>query len=101
MAQAPVAWRIAAQAQPQLLVQLEAQLAAASEARSEELQSTGLAGSAPRAKVESLARMLREQQEELSEGYRFSATSKLVAALDNRRRVSLAVAVGSWRCVCA
>jgi len=53
-----------------------------------------------RGKLSALSQMLREQQEELTEGYRFSATIKLVSTLDQRRRMDLSAALGSWRIVC-
>jgi len=62
-----------------------------------ERQRAEAASGAPRSKVDSLARMLRVQQEELSEGYRFSASARLVASLEQQRRTSLLAALGAWR----
>ena len=54
-------------------------------------------GEAGRAKVETLSRMLREQQAELTDGYRLSAYGKLAAAMDKRVVLSLATALAQWR----
>eukprot|EP00966_Prymnesium_polylepis_P281274 6499091-Prymnesium_polylepis.1 len=63
---------------PPVRCQLERARREHASALAAERQRAEAASGAPRAKVDSLARMLREQQEELSEGYRFSASARLV-----------------------
>ena len=54
-------------------------------------------GEAGRAKVEALSRMLREQQAELTDGYRLFASIKVASAVEKRLVVSLATAWARWR----
>eukprot|EP00964_Phaeocystis_antarctica_P141228 scaffold106211_cov63-Phaeocystis_antarctica.AAC.1 len=75
--------------------------------RSCALLSTGQQLTAPsndgalKVRVESMARMLEEQQQELADGYRLAATMKLSAAVGGRAGSALAHAVETWRCACA
>ena len=48
-------------------------------------------------KLDAMARMVREQQAELSEGYRFMAVCKLSAALAQRRALALSGCMAKWR----
>ena len=48
-------------------------------------------------KLDAMARMVREQQAELSEGYRFMAMCKLSAALAQRRALALSGCMAKWR----
>ena len=48
-------------------------------------------------KLEALSRMVKEQQAELADGYRFSARSKLGGAVDRKVSLRLAAAFSSWR----
>ena len=56
-------------------------------------------GEAGRAKVEALSRMLREQQAELTDGYRLFASIKVASAVEKRLVVSLATAWARWRLI--
>ena len=48
-----------------------------------------------------MSRMVREQQTELTEGYRFAAACKLSTLLERRVVISLSSGFGVWRLVCA
>ena len=54
----------------------------------------------PRAKLDTMAQMLREQQKELRESYTFSAACKLLVVVGRRSATSLALALGAWRVAC-
>jgi hypothetical protein len=71
------------------MTQMAAQLATASQ--------DGSAATSLRTRVESLSRMLEEQQQELADGYHMAATMKLGAALGGRAGSALAHAVETWR----
>jgi len=71
------------------MTQMAAQLAAASE--------EGSVATALRTRVESMSRMLEEQQQELADGYLMAATMKLGAALGGHAGSSLAHAMETWR----
>ena len=71
------------------MTQMVAQLATASQ--------DGSAATSLRTRVESLSRMLEEQQQELADGYHMAATMKLGAALGGRAGSALAHAVETWR----
>ena len=75
------------------LSEMEAQLATA-------LQE-GAAATSLRKRVESMSRMLEEQQQELADHHRLAATMKLSAAVGGRAGSSLAHAVERWRRACA
>jgi hypothetical protein len=75
------------------LSEMESQLATA-------LQE-GSAATSLRKRVESMSRMLEEQQQELADHHRLAATMKLGAALGGRAGSSLAQAVETWRRACA
>ena len=75
------------------LSEMEAQLATA-------LQE-GAAATSLRKRVESMSRMLEEQQQELADHQRLAATMKLSAAVGGRAGSSLAHAVERWRRACA
>ena len=48
-------------------------------------------------KLDTMTRMLREQQAELKDGYRFAAACKVATALESRVSITLASGFGSWR----
>ena len=56
-------------------------------------------GEAGRAKVAGLSRMLREQQAELTDGYRLFASIKVASAVEKRLVVSLATVWARWRLI--
>ena len=51
-------------------------------------------------KLEMMARMVRAQQAELTEGYLFAATCKLSSAIDRRLGLTLAYGFGAWQVAC-
>ena len=55
----------------------------------------------PREKLDAMAAMLREQQEELHESYRFAAASKLLVVLARRDVLCVASSLSSWRRSCS
>jgi len=79
-----------------LKVKHEAALAAA-QAQVQAQSEAGAAKADGQQRVEMLSKMLREQQAELSDGYRLSATIKLTAAMDKHVTLSLATAWALWR----
>ena len=64
----------------------------------QEEREAALAG--PRAKVEALSQMLRDQQDELRDAYRFSAACKLLVAVGRRTALSLSHSLLQWRQAC-
>lgn len=57
-------------------------------------------GMVPQSKAVALQQMLRAQQRELHDSYRFSAGTKLLVAVSRHTAVGLAAALGTWRRAC-
>jgi SWI/SNF-related matrix-associated actin-dependent regulator 1 of chromatin subfamily A len=67
------------------------------EVRAHEEASPSQAALALQPKLDALSRMVREQQAELMDGYRFAAAVKVGAALDRRVAMALSASLGAWR----
>ena len=91
-AEAEAALRSAEERFAQELAEREAALRASVESANNE---TNVRESQP--KLDALSRMVREQQAELAEGYRFSARSKLASAVERRVGLRLAGSFAAWR----
>ncbi len=63
-------------------------------------QELASASTTPRAKVEKMTRMLRDQQEELRDAYRFSARCKLLTTIERRVAVALSGTFSRWHQAC-
>ena len=75
------------------MVDMESQLVAASQ--------EGAAATSLWVRVESMSRMLEEQQQELADGYRLAATMKLGGVAGGRAGSALVHALERWRWACA
>ena len=51
-------------------------------------------------KLDAMERMLKEQQGEVSEGYRFAAACKLSSVIERKAATSIALVFGLWRRAC-
>ena len=69
--------------------------------RLEVASQEGSTATSLRVRVESMSRMLEEQQQELADGYRREATLRLETAMGGRAVLVLAHALERWRWACA
>jgi len=65
-----------------------------------EQELTAASATTPRAKVEKMTRMLRDQQEELRDAYRFSAGCKLQTVIERHAAMKLSGTFAHWRREC-
>ena len=75
--------------------------AADMESRLEVAAQEGSAATSLRVRVESMSRMLEQQQQELADGYRREAALRLETAMGGRAVLVLAHALERWRWACA